>query len=350
MNNVYFEFAKLNDVEDIMFFMSEHWKKNHIYSRSRILLLRDFVNTNNPEQLNIGLARSTDSKILGVFCFVLTNKTDMPDMFGSLWKVTDEAEKKIPMLGTSLRDFVIKNTKHHFFSAPGPALHTKVIYKMLRLQWQTMKQYYIVNPNLKKYQLISLSGKQTIIQVNSGSIIDLKLVKNKNELTNFDFDKISNIFPFKDKSYVLNRFFNYPFFKYDIYLVYLKGEILAKNIVVCRRAYVKNKDNQVIASAYRIVDFYGTEDLMTPIISELFRKVKKQRDEFLDFVCHGFNDRLLLNAGMMRLNFDDTATIIPNYFEPFIKSNIPIYCIANNVSFNYRQCKADGDQDRPNGK
>jgi hypothetical protein len=55
----------------------------------------------------------------------------------------------------------------------------------------------------------------------------------------------------------------------------------------------------------------------------------------------------LKQAGMNSLNFDSTEVIIPNLFEPLVRENIPVNCIADRTSGNYRQCRADGDQDRP---
>ena len=125
------------------------------------------------------------------------------------------------------------------------------------------------------------------------------------------------------------------------------NEQLPQNIVVCRKAIAKDNEGTEIASAYRIVDYYGMEDLLSEIISALFEKVKLQGDEFLDFVCHGFDELSLKQAGMRSLNFDSSDVIIPNWFEPLVKENIPVNCIADVTTYAFRQCKADGDQDRP---
>ena len=71
--------------------------------------------------------------------------------------------------------------------------------------------------------------------------------------------------------------------------------------------------------------------------------------EYIDFLCYGFNyNNELINAGFSLLDTRNNNTIIPNYFEPFDKKNVPLYTAYNKTSKNFRQCKADGDQDRPN--
>jgi len=348
MSDVSFEFADLSELEDIMSFISRHWGVNHIYSVSKELIMKEFLWLGQPDKLTIGLAKDANSEILGVFCFKFYNYSAMPDLAGALWKVTSDAEKKYQMIGVRLRQFVIKNVKHRFFSAAGAGEQTKNTYKMLRLQWNQMNQYYIINPLIHEYKLTEhLSLKPHKAETFGLPDIEMKLVDNTDDLLSFDFDGISNTLPFKDKRYIENRFFDYPFYNYDIFLVYKSNKQIAQNIVICRKAIAKDEKGQDIASAYRIVDFYGPEDLLPSIISALFERVKIQGDEFLDFVCYGFDQELLKQAGMNSLNFDSTEVIVPNLFEPLVKENISVNCIADGTSGNYRHCRADGDGDRP---
>ena len=348
MNDVNFEFADLSELEDIMSFISRHWAINHIYSVSKELLMKDFLWLDQPDKLTIGLAKDLDDEILGIFCFKFYNYRELPDLAGALWKVTSDAEKKYQMIGVRLRQFVINNVKHRFFSAAGAGEQTKNTYKMLRLQWSQMKQYYIINPLINEYKLTEHSSYNALKVNNSGlPDIEMKYVNNVEELRCFDFDRISDILPFKDLRYIENRFFDYPFYSYDVFSVHELNEQIAQNIVVCRKAVAKDEKGKDIASAYRIVDFYGSEDLLPAIIVLLFDRVRQQGDEFLDFVCHGFDDNLLKQAGMNSLNFNSLDVIIPNLFEPLVKKNIPVNCVSDLSTGISRHCRADGDTDRP---
>jgi hypothetical protein len=70
--------------------------------------------------------------------------------------------------------------------------------------------------------------------------------------------------------------------------------------------------------------------------------------EYIDFVCHGFMRDYFVKAGFCQLDFDQNNTIVPNYYEPFLLKNVPVYCVSDQTALSFRQCKADGDQDRPN--
>lgn len=109
------------------------------------------------------------------------------------------------------------------------------------------------------------------------------------------------------------------------------------------------KGKTTTASAYRVVDFYGEESLMPNILSALAQKMVEEGDEFLDFIGHGFDPDLMQQGGMMRLDFESKEWVVPNFFEPLLKQNVPVYCVSDKTDLQFRQCKADGDQDRPNG-
>ena len=194
MNDVNFEFADLSELEDIMSFISRHWAVNHIYSVSKELLMKDFLWLDQPDKLTIGLAKDIDDEILGIFCFKFYNYRELPDLAGALWKVRLDAEKKYQMIGVRLRQFVINNVKHRFFSAAGAGEQTKSTYKMLRLRWNQMKQYYIINPLINDYKLTEHSSLNALKANTSGlPDIELKYVENVEELRCFDFDRNSDI-------------------------------------------------------------------------------------------------------------------------------------------------------------
>lgn len=340
MTHPQFSFASLSDVNAIMDFMHLHWRKNHILSLSKDLLLHEFQEGN---KINLGIAKNKQSELLGLFGFIKYNSKASPDLAGSLWKVTDEAQKKYPMLGIHLRNFVIQNIPHRFFAAPGAALQTKPIYQIINMNWNRMDQWFLINSQIKEYQLIKLSDKkfiprQNLIEINN----DIQLIKvtSEEQVKTFDFSAFKYILPYKDFQYVKKRFLNYLYFQYDIYLAIQKNKV--KNLIICRRAKANS------ATAYRIVDFYGKEDLMPQIIHNLYQLIMDNGDEYLDFVCHGFNKDKLRLSGMNNLDFNQESITIPNFFEPLVIKNTPVYCVSDKTQHIFRQCKADGDQDRPN--
>jgi len=333
-------FATLQDTEKLMKFLDEHWKKDHILSQDKNLFLYEFQ---EGERLNFGIAKDADGEILGLFGFMKYNSLSLPDLAGSLWKVKDDC--KVPLLGLKLREFVVNNIKHRFFAAPGAGIQTKPIYQIIKMDWNQMEQYYFPNPTIKDFQILKLpdSLKKTHLQEkNVNEQIKINKVKEIDELQQFDFKKYQNIVPFKDLSYIQKRFVNHPIYSYDIYTV--KKEKRIENIFICRSV------DTVDSKAYRIVDFYGFENNMDSIVRFLSTFIIENKYEYFDFLCHGFNKDKMLSAGLYKVDFE-SEVVVPNFFEPFVQKNIPVYCVSDRIeesNMHFRQCKADGDQDRPN--
>lgn len=361
MSTISFSIARINDAQMIMHFMGEHWRKDHVLSWSRELLLKDFQDQKQPDRLNLGLAKNAKGELLGLFGFIFYNQQDLPDMAGSLWKVTDEAQKAYPMLGIQLRNFVIKTIPHRFFAAPGAGRQTETIYQVIRMNWHRMQHYFRLNPNLSTYQLVQCASVQPVdTRPANVELIKVEKTTAAIQLSAFDFDAFPQRVPKKDKAYLLRRYFDYPFYDYDVYLVKnadprladFDGEKAVENIVVCRRAEAvveTKRKTKARATAYRIVDFLGEETLLSDILEALVQKMIDAGDEYLDFICHGFDEALMKKGGMQALDFDSKTCIVPNFFEPLLKKNVPVYCISDKTDLHFRQCKADGDQDRPNG-
>jgi len=340
-------FAKKEDMEEIMVFISQYWRQDHVLSISRELFLYEFNWVDNSSYLTVAVARSGEGDLLGMFGFKFYNGEKIPDLAGSIWFVTEYAESIYPMIGVKLREYVLSNIPHRFFSTPGPGIQTKVIYKMLRLQWNQMSQHYRVNTDIEKHKIVSFSSNilQSDFEINHD--VTLIKVENPDQLELFDFLSNKKTLPYKDMVYVMERFVNHPVYSYDLYLAFLQGEKTPVNLVVCRRATAYDKTGVGVATAYRVVDFYGVERLLPEIFNLLFEVVKKNGDEFLDFVNHGFDKQLLNKSGMNNLDYNSTDVIIPNWFEPLSMENIAVNCISTKTSLPYRQCKGDGDQDRP---
>ena len=74
----------------------------------------------------------------------------------------------------------------------------------------------------------------------------------------------------------------------------------------------------------------------------------EEKAEYLDFMQYGIQKKYFIEAGFSLLN-NTQDVIIPNYFEPLVKKNIPLLFSHNLYKkTNFRLFKGDGDQDRPN--
>ncbi len=329
--------ATIADTDRLMRFMHEHWRADHILSRNRELFLFDFQ---DGEQLNIAIAEDANDNLIGLFGFIKYNSHALPDLAGSLWKALDSAGE--PMLGLRLRRFVMQNVPHRYFAAPGAGLQTRAIYHLIRMHWIEMDHYYRLNPDIRQPQLYQhRSGVQAPPAPATTRDLRISEIADPRRLQAFPFSASPQVGPLKDWAYLHRRFFEHPINRYRVFLSQRGDEPV--NIAVCRVA----RHDQ--SSALRIVDLYGAEKHIAPLIAHLDKLVRKEGHEYLDFVCSGFDPAGMHAAGFSRLDFDDTTTVIPNFFEPFLKQNVRVYAVADrHASIVPRLCKADGDQDRPN--
>ena len=69
--------------------------------------------------------------------------------------------------------------------------------------------------------------------------------------------------------------------------------------------------------------------------------------EYIDILCHGFNNNSLENAGFLKKTKKQK---IPDHFEPYTGKDARLnFCILiNKYKKNIILLKGDGDQDRPN--
>ena len=99
----------------------------------------------------------------------------------------------------------------------------------------------------------------------------------------------------------------------------------------------------------RIVDYYGDESVLNDTLYHLKGIMDINNYEYIDMYCFGLKEEIILKAGFLKIQDQESKTIIPNYFEPFVQNNI---CLKFFTDFkdlkNLRVFKADGDQDRPN--
>lgn len=322
--------ANLNDTHSIMKFIDQFWKKGHILATNKEFFLYEFQNN---EKLNIILAIE-DNTIVGFLGFFYYNSNLNPHMAGSIWKTHPNANDQL--LGVKIRNYFTKNISHEFFATPGPGLHMKPVYKMLRMNWFTMDHYYMANDTMKQYSIIN-NPKFQIIPQYDNSIFDFTLATSIEDLKTFVFD--TNIVPTKDFNYIQKRYFNHPIYEYQLY--YLQKETLVQNIIVLR--ICKYKTHRVA----RIVDFFGDIVNMPIIGKNLYDLMIQNNYEYIDFISYGYDQEDMKKSGFSYLDFSTEYTIVPNYFEPFVQKNVPVYSVCDKTDKIYRQHKADGDMDRP---
>jgi hypothetical protein len=327
-------FAKTADTDNIRKFIHNHWKENHILSRDKDLFLYEYQDN---DMINFVIAIDNKSNIYGILGFIKSSD-DNSDIWAAMWKVIKH--KTHPMLGVELLDYLRNANKYNRLTCNGINSKTIAIYHYLGFYTNHLNQYIILNKNIQKFNILKIKDTTPLKQVKFIENSQYSLVKlNESEL-DFDFDS-QDFIPHKDKNYFIKRYFNHPIYIYDTYGIY-NAKILT-SLVVTREVVLKN------SKILRIMDYLGDEKDIAYITSKIYKIVVNKGYEYVDFICFGFENTNLENAGFSKINLESTEIIAPNYFSPFVQENIKINFMAGNKEINkLRICKADGDQDRPN--
>lgn len=332
--------ADTSDIDDIMLFLDQYWRKGHIMSRDRELFQYEYA---DGDRINFVLAIDRKTKQMeGIFGFLNCSQTEdagKKDIWGSMWKVNDQHDN-LPFLGVELAKRVLTLTGCRTQIGNGANPNTTIPLRRLFFGDKAvrMRQYYLLNPSVKDYKIAIIKDKGNPVVFAAENQISLREFHSMEELKkHFDVEKIQAI-PYKDNWYVNKRYFCHPYYKYLVYgLEDHKGKIgaiMVGRVLTCNGARV-----------FRIVDYIGDQQLFARLSKAMKQLMTVYNLEYMDFYTFGFSEESILSAGF-RLRTDDDPNIIPNYFEPFLRDNVDIwahYKLDGTTFF-----KADGDQDRPN--
>ncbi|GIO12299.1 hypothetical protein J19TS2_18540 [Cohnella xylanilytica] len=332
--------ARRSDIEMIMGFIHDYWRKGHIMSRDRNLFEYEYV---NGEQVNFVIAIDRKTQFLeGIFGFLNCSQTNDPykkDIWGSMWMVVDTHDNT-PFLGVELARRVLDLTgcRMHIGNGANPKTTIPLRRMFFRDKVARMQHYYYLNDKITDYRIAIIKDKKHTCPGSVEHPTTLMEFRSFEEVKDrFDIESLDTI-PYKDNWYLNKRFFNHPYYQYTVFgLQDNRGHTGA--LMVARSLEVNG------SRVLRIVDYIGDQSLFAGLNRDLEEIVQKQAYEYVDFYTLGFNSEYILNAGFT-LRTDEDKNVIPNYFEPFLQDNVDIwahYKVNGTLFF-----KADGDQDRPN--
>ena len=329
--------AKNSDIREIMNFINSYWKKNHILARDKKFFL---FQHSNRKKLNFIISKNKKNKINGIIGFIKASKNNNSDVWTSTWKVLKNSID--PMLGVRLLEFIKKLGYRSIMSA-GINIDTIGIYKYLGYSTGKLDHFFLPNKKFihNKIGIIPKKLKDLNFVPRKNKKYNIFKISSKNLKEKFSFSSYRLRIPFKDWNYFNSRYFLHPNFKYQIYGIFLKKKLIS--IIVMRDVSKKS------SSILRIIDYYGEE---TPFkyLSDFFNSLIIVNDyEYIDLLCYGMKKKIIESAGFIEVPIKSKKIVIPNYFDPFLKKNIPIYFYVNKkLNSNLRIFKGDGDQDRPN--
>lgn len=334
--------ATRKDIPDLMKFLHNHWKENHILSKDRTLFEYEFC---YKEQVNFIVAiRKENQSIESIFGYLNCShpeRNTLNDVWGSFWKVV-ENNGNLPFLGLELAKRFYKLTSYRMHIGNGANPQTTIPFRKKFFKEYTgkMDHYYLLNPSIEKFKIAKVN-QQYLPEVEkklSNSNYILRPLLTIQDVTRcFNFENYSNLKPFKDAWYFEKRYFNHPYYEYDVYAV--EHNQLVYALLVVRIVEVHGR------KVIRIVDYWGETNSFQYLYFEFSKWFQDETVEYIDFYVSGMHEEVITAAGFIKRTEVD-SNIIPNYFEPFMQSNVDIWThspVEDTLFF-----KADGDQDRPN--
>ncbi|OWR27588.1 hypothetical protein CDO73_21885 [Saccharibacillus sp. O23] len=332
--------AQKKDIANIMQFIECHWKAGHIMAHDRDLFEYEYVNGND---VNFIIAIEREKKTIeAIFGFLnCSHHEDAAKKYvwGSIWKVV-EGNDNLPLLGIELARRVKELTgcRAHIGNGANPKTTIPLRKIFFKEKVARMNHYYLLNADIKVYKIAVVQQKELN---DSGFFSDharLEKFGSMQEVNDrFDIDNVEAV-PYKDSWYVEKRFFNHPYYEYDVYGVQSLSRnieaILVTRTVLCEGSKV-----------LRIVDYIGDQSAFAGLGKTFQSMLKSNGYEYLDFYELGFEKKFIVEAGF-KLKDEYDPNIIPNYFEPFLRENVEIWAHYQEEGTLF--FKADGDQDRPN--
>lgn len=323
-------FLQQEDLPVFMEFLAKEWSSTHIFLKSQKLF--DWQHLGD-DGYNFLLAVDKNSReILGILGYIPMSQftaTQSVEKFGAIWQVTENA----PLgLGMKLMNILIKDPNRDFFGAVGISEIAKNLYTILGFQTGELNHYYLPNANVK--QPVICANPRYSSSQSTPSELDFKILENIEDISLQHPHK-----PSKNIQYLINRYQQHPIYNYLFYGVYKNTELLS--------IWVIRKQGQANASCLRIVDMFGRLDIDASLTAPIQKILLQENAEYIDCLNYGVAETSFAKMGFQKLD-QESDTIIPNYFEPFVQENIKIEFAIKTDYPDIVLFKGDSDQDRPN--
>lgn len=329
--------AKEEDIGRIMTFIDAYWKKGHILAVNRPFFEYEFLEADGTVNFLLAIDRQNDT-LEGILGYLkASHDTECMDVWGSIWKVK---EGNVPLLGLELAVRLEKLVPFRYHLGIGSNPKTSIPFMKLfpGRKAGRMKHFYRLcrEADFRIAQISYIPEQCMSGDTVREAFVDVRQITQQEFESGYTSVSDKKDVPYKDQEYIRKRFFEHPVYHYQVYGISECGQ--PKAVIVFREESVESR------KVLRIVDYVGQQRCFGGLGG--FFDSLKECYEYIDFYCLGFDEDAVRRAGFV-LRQDEDKNIIPNYFHPFEQRNVDIWVHypVDKALF----CKADGDQDRPNG-
>ena len=342
-------FAESADQPALVEFIRDHWSSTHVFAERPDVFDWQY---GTGERVNMILAVDVrdsasgmgGSTVLGVLGFIPMGRFDPSlgdrDVLLAIWKVRDDAP---PGLGLRLLKQIERDLSARLIGAIGISQMVKPIYGLLKYEVGSMVQSAVIRPNASEFRIAD-GVPAEVVQADAAARDPELLLEpiddSPDTLAAIDAVASSQV-PAKSHRYLVERYVDHPWYRYQLRLVRLAGRPVA---VLVWRA-VEAEGSRVL----RIVDIVGDVSWLARAQGHLETLTVEHDAEYIDLVQTGIDDAILDAGGFLTIGPDLDLTL-PNYFSPFERRNVAIefaYKVADDDT-PVRLFRADSDQDRPN--
>ncbi len=325
--------ANANDIDRIMNFIKDCWNPDHILANNRDFFLYEY---GNGDALNFLIAENRESKRLeAIYAFYLYSKPGpgkRVDSAGGLSRVRDDCT--VPMVGTYMYKKLLEIFNVRCMLGVGLNRNTayEINKRLFKYEMGELTHYYRLSGTTTEFRIAEIKNKY-IRNISGENGLFTKYTNEQDLFSFFKPEKYVDRITYKDRDYLIHRYFQHPVYQYKFYTV--DDDLL----LICREIELYGR------RILRIIDCIGDVSCLRNIGHGIEKLIENENYEYVDLMAYGIEDNLMYAAGFEKISEDD-SNIIPNYFEPFVKKNVAIYCtvsVPGTVVF-----KGDADQDRPN--
>lgn len=328
-----FAFVTLDQADELMTFIREHWSERHVLARSRAVL--DWQHRDGAAgRYNFLIARK-DARIVGMLGFIPASRYD-PALVGdrdTIWLTTWRVvEDEATGLGLLLMRELADRLDYGWIGTAGLNPKTRAVYDAMGYRTGRMTRHYRLAAGAGAVLAVVPADWPAPRPASTGGTLAA--------LTAADIDPapVTAQVPTKSPAQFAARYLDHPFYTYRLYRAETGGTAAIVAVRACEH------DG---AQALRIVDLLGDPAALAGCGTALDALAAEDGSEYIDFYC---SQRLvpLVEAGFDMLETQGPL-ILPSYFEPFDQSNVDILYSLDGPGGDAAIviCKGDCDQDRP---
>ena len=211
--------AEMADVDGIMCFIDEYWKKGHILGNNKEFFLYEHA---DQDRINFLLAIDRKSKeIEGILGFLpASHDASTFDIWTGIWKVRDGV---LPLLGMELYKRLPQMVGARTILGVGDSQTTTgpLLRKLTKTfnTWRMRHFYYLADRN--DFFIADVKDKYIQEPKYISRVAKVKKIDDISETQEYVNFYDHGVVPYKDLSYINHRYFKHPIYNYDVYGIQL---------------------------------------------------------------------------------------------------------------------------------